>query len=59
MVEMSTIDVKEERHSDWFVRIKNYYATNRWSCVMVKNAVKKGKITAKEYEEITGKEYKP
>ncbi|RGS42672.1 XkdX family protein [Roseburia hominis] len=46
------------QHSDWFDRIKDYYDTKRWNLAMVKNAVKKDKITEEEYEEITGRKYK-
>lgn len=49
---------EEVQHSDWFDRIKDYYDTKRWNLAMVKNAVKKGKITEEEYEEITGRKYK-
>ena len=45
-------------HSAWFERIKMYYGTGRWNLSMVKNAVKKGKITEEEYQEIMGKSYK-
>ena len=48
---------EEEQHSDWFYKIKEYYDTGRWNLAMVKNAVKKGKITEEEYEEITGRKY--
>lgn len=37
-------------------RIKLWYP-KLWTLEMVKNAVEKGVITAKEYKEITGKEY--
>ncbi|MZH17825.1 XkdX family protein [Clostridium sp. BIOML-A1] len=46
------------QHSDWFYKVKDYYDTKRWNLVMVKNAVKKDKITEEEYEEITGRKYK-
>lgn len=49
---------EEVQHSDWFDRIKDYYDTKRWNLAMVKNAVKKSKITEEEYEEITGRKYK-
>lgn len=49
---------EEVQHSDWFDRIKDYYDTKRWNLAMVKNAVKKGKITEEEYEEVTGRKYK-
>lgn len=38
----------------WFEKIKRYYEAGVWNRQMVKNAVKKGKITAEEYETITG-----
>lgn len=46
------------QHSDWFYKVKDYYDTKRWNLAMVKNAVKKDKITEEEYEEITGRKYK-
>lgn len=59
-VDTSTEDTIQEevQHSDWFDRIKDYYDTKRWNLAMVKNAVKKGKITEEEYEEVTGRKYK-
>lgn len=47
----------EKMHSAWFEKIRMYYDTGRWSLPMVKNAVKKGKITEEEFKEITGIEY--
>ncbi len=44
-------------HSKDFEHIKEMYDLNLWSKKYVKNAVKKGKITAAEYEEITGEPY--
>lgn len=41
----------------WFEKIKRYYDAGVWNRQMVKNAVKKGKITAEEYETITGEKY--
>ena len=41
----------------WFDKIRKYYAAGAWNKAMVRNAVKKGKITAEEYEEITGEAY--
>lgn len=38
-------------------KIKNWYDSGMWSKSMVKNAVVKGKITAEEYELITGEAY--
>jgi hypothetical protein len=49
---------EEVQHSDWFYKVKDHYDTKRWNLVMVKNAVKKDKITEEEYEEITGRKYK-
>ena len=40
-----------------YERIKAYYEAGYWNKYMVANAVKKGKITAEEYKEITGEEY--
>lgn len=37
-------------------KIKNWYP-RLWNEVMVRNAVKKGAITAEQFAEITGKEY--
>lgn len=37
--------------------VKKYYDMGMWSIGMVANAVKKGWITAAEYEEITGEKY--
>ena len=44
-------------HSPKFELVKNYYSAGQWSKKAVKNAVKKGWITAEEYEEITGEPY--
>jgi len=41
----------------WFDRIKDYYERGLWTKEMVRNAVVKGKITAEEYEIITGEVY--
>jgi len=40
-----------------FEKIKAYYEGGLWTKKMVKNAVAKGKITAEEYEIITGESY--
>lgn len=40
-----------------FETIKRYYDAGVWSAAMVKKAVTKGKLTATEYEEITGESY--
>lgn len=44
-------------HSKMFEKIKKYYDDGLWNKEMVRNAVIKGKITAEEYEEITGEPY--
>ncbi len=44
-------------HSEKYYIVKNYYDTGMWSKKAVRNAVKKGWITAEEYEEITGEVY--
>ncbi len=49
---------QEVQHSPKFEDIKDYYDSGFWNAAMVKNAVKKKRITAEEYTEITGKEYK-
>ena len=46
------------KHSDMFDSIKEWYEAGFWKKKMVANAVKKGRITAAEYEEITGEMYK-
>lgn len=38
-------------------RVKYYFDSGLWSKAMVKTAVKKGIITAAQYEEITGENY--
>ena len=40
-----------------FEKVKAYYDAGLWNKVMVKNAVKKGWITAEEYQLITGEPY--
>ncbi len=42
----------------WFDKIKRYYDIGAWNKAMVRNAVLKGKITADEYEAITGEKYR-
>lgn len=42
-----------------FETIKSNYDRGLWSKAMVKTAVRKGVITAAEYEEITGEPYAP
>lgn len=49
---------QEVQHSPKFEDIKGYYDSGFWNAAMVKNAVKKKRIPAEEYTEITGKEYK-
>ncbi len=46
-------------HSKMYDKIAEYYLSGFWNTEMVKNAVKKNKITASEYEEITGMPYEP
>lgn len=48
---------KAAEHSKNFEKVKNYYDTGRWDEYRVSEAVKKGWITAEEYEEITGQPY--
>ncbi len=38
-------------------KIKEYFIAGFWTLDMVKNAVKKGRITKEEFEEITGTSY--
>ncbi len=40
-----------------FERIKYFYNAGLWNKQMVKMAVRKGVITAEQYEEITGEKY--
>ena len=40
-----------------FEKVKGHYEDGLWNKTMVKNAVKKGWITAEEYKIITGKKY--
>lgn len=44
-------------HSKMFDKIKKYYDDGLWSISRVRDAVEKGKITAEEFEEITGQPY--
>lgn len=46
-----------KEHSKNFEKIKKYYDAGFWKKSQVKNAVIKEKITAEEYEEITGERY--
>ena len=54
----ATVAEQAAQHSPKFEDIKGYYDSGFWNAAMVKNAVKKKRITAEEYTEITGKEYK-
>ena len=38
-------------------KIARWYAQGLWTDDMVRNAVKKGILSARDYEEITGKSY--
>lgn len=40
-----------------FNKVKNYFDKGRWNKTMVANAVVMGRITAEEYEIITGEPY--
>lgn len=40
-----------------FKKIKRWYEEGIWTKAMVRNAVIKGKITAEQYEEITGEPF--
>ncbi|MBR6859855.1 MAG: XkdX family protein [Acidaminococcaceae bacterium] len=40
-----------------FEKIKKWYEEGLWTKAMVRNAVRKGKITAEQYEEIVGEPY--
>jgi uncharacterized XkdX family phage protein len=42
---------------NWFKKIKNYYKLGLWSIEQVRNAVIAGKITAEQFELITGEPY--
>ena len=41
----------------WFDRIKRFYEAGLWTKEMVADAVVYRRITAEQYEEITGEEY--
>lgn len=43
--------------SDFFEMIQDKYASGKWSAKMLHMLVKGGKITAEEYELITGEKY--
>lgn len=40
-----------------YTKVKGYYDKGFWSLRQVGDAVKKGWITAEEYQEITGEDY--
>ena len=40
----------------WYEKIRSWYPT-LWNLQMVRNAVKKGKITPEEFQELTGEAY--
>ncbi|MDD6448410.1 MAG: XkdX family protein [Lachnospiraceae bacterium] len=44
-------------HSKLFNSIRSWYNSGYWNEAMVKNAVKKGKLTEAEFKEITGADY--
>lgn len=44
-------------HSEKFELVKGYYDSGEWKKKAVKNAVKRGWITAEEFGEITGEVY--
>ena len=41
----------------WFTRIKRFYDAGYWTKEMVADGVVAGKITAEQYQEITGDAY--
>ena len=43
--------------SKHYNKVKKWYDMGMWGAEAVKNAVKKGWITADEYKEITGEDY--
>ena len=43
--------------SKWYKKIKEWYEAGYWTVGMVRNAVVKDKITADEFEKITGAAY--
>lgn len=46
-----------DEHSPKYDKVIKYYKFGMWNLEQVKNAVRKGWITASEYTEITGKIY--
>ena len=47
----------EPEHSKDFEKYKRYYDSGFWNKAMLRNVVRKGKLTPEEYEEITGEAY--
>ena len=45
------------KHSEKYELVKSYYDSGLWKKKAVKNAVKKGWITAEEHEQITDEPY--
>lgn len=45
-------------HSINYEKVKKYYLMKMWDIVRVGNAVTKSWITAEEFKEITGEDYK-
>ena len=43
--------------SKYYDKVKRYYDAGLWDLTRVQNAVIKGWITAKEYQQITGEAY--
>lgn len=46
-----TVAVEKSKNFD---KYKRYYVNGFWNMEMLKNVTNKGKLTTKEYEEITG-----
>lgn len=44
-------------HSKNYQKVKRYYDMKMWEETRVRNAVKMGRITEAEFQEITGKKY--
>lgn len=42
---------------DWFTIIRSFYNQELWTATQVGTAVQKGKITAEQYQTITGQPY--
>lgn len=47
----------ETTHSRNFEKYQGYYEAGFWNTAMLKNIVKKGKLTKAEFKEITGEAY--